>query len=65
MFIIYCFYRNIKEWFFMEQVVIESAINKLKSSLDSAYLHRHTFVSATYQAVSQFQQVILFDKMIL
>ena len=46
-----------KEWFFTEQAILEAAINKLKCSLENAYIHSRSFVSATHQAVAQFQQV--------
>lgn len=49
--------RQVEDWLFLHLSVIEASMNKLQSSLSSAYLHRQTFVSATHQAVAQFQQV--------
>lgn len=46
-----------EEWIFAHLGVIEASVNRLQSSLDLAYMHRRTFVSATHQAVMQLEQV--------
>lgn len=51
--------RQVEEWLFVHLGVIEASVNRLQSSLDLAYMHLRTFVSATYQAVTQLQQDLL------
>ncbi|XP_071514108.1 uncharacterized protein [Panulirus ornatus] len=51
--------RHVEEWLFLHLGVIEASMNKLQSCLDSAYLHRQSFVSTTHQAVTQLQQDML------
>ncbi|CAL4069543.1 unnamed protein product, partial [Meganyctiphanes norvegica] len=51
--------KEMEQWFFNHLTVIEGALNKLQNSLNSAYLHRRSFVSATYRAVLQLQQDLL------
>lgn len=48
-----------EEWLFLHMGVLEGAVERLQAALDSAYLHRHTFVSTTHQAVAHLQQVNL------
>ncbi|XP_037782391.1 uncharacterized protein LOC119578829 isoform X2 [Penaeus monodon] len=51
--------RQVEEWIFAHLGVIEASVNRLQSSLDLAYMHRRTFVSATHQAVMQLEQDLL------
>ncbi|KAK7057030.1 hypothetical protein SK128_000545 [Halocaridina rubra] len=51
--------KQVEDWLFLHSSVIEASLNKLQSSLDTAYLHPKTFASSAHQAVLQLQQDML------